>query len=52
MSPENKAKYLKTILDNDISACIRVCNNMIGTCVLKSHTEYYKKVKEILKLKK
>lgn len=52
MSSENKAKYLKNILDNDISACIRVCNNMMGTSVLKSSIEYYKKVKEILKSNK
>lgn len=48
MTPQQKADYYMQIFNNDVAACIRMCQRMISTCFLGDETEYFHKVKEIL----
>jgi len=42
---QTKVNYLKSIFNNDINACISLCNRMIEDGV---NVEFYKQVKEEL----
>ena len=49
-TPEEKAAYFMDKFNNDVYACIRVCDALIDKDLIgvKDYQNYYRKVKEIL----